>query len=444
MKNFYTKITVSIFSISILFSLAIYLFFQKYYLTAIFLISIGIIIIWNLIRYNKRIRKDILYFLQSRKNDDGIEIATNNYGMPFQLFFQTYNSIINNQKSLSEENYQLHQLLTTILNKTTTGFIVIPKTIEDNTDVLYINESAQNLLSIPQTTNWSRITAKIPQLKETLYHLSDGGKSFFSNTEGNEISIESQLIISNNQPLTLLTLQNIKTEMDTKETDSWNKLIQVMTHEILNSLTPIQTMSFILENLSKQDNLNEEEKEDMRIASATIVSRSKGLMQFVQDYRKVAALPIPQKSKIQLKFFIENIVQLFNEQIQLTNIKLDVLSDDIGVVIWADPTQIEQVLINLITNAMHAVSAQDKPHISIQTIQQMTSTQIIVKDNGKGISAEEMPQIFVPFFTTRQDGSGIGLSVVRNIMRMHNGTVTVQSSGVNQGSTFVLNFPYKY
>jgi two-component system, NtrC family, nitrogen regulation sensor histidine kinase NtrY len=445
MKNFYARISLSIFSISTLLILSIICLNKSYYLTAISLIIIAILVIWNIFIFNKRIEKDIQLFLQNAKSkDDSLQIATNNYGKPFQLFFQTYKTILESQHTTTEENFQLQQLLSTILDKTTTGFIVIRKSQEVYEDILYINNAAQTLLHIPQINNWQRILHKIPALKTALEKILNGGKSFLSLNNGTELSIESQPILSNNQPLLLLTIQDIQSEMDTKETDSWNKLIQVMTHEILNSLTPINTMSFILENLSKKELLDDEDKEDMLLASSTIQTRTKGLMQFVQDYRKVAALPIPQKNKIKLQPFLENIVHLFRKDVNDLNIQLDIICEEDAIVIWADQMQIEQAIVNLISNAFHAVENQINPTIQIECLHSIDAVQILVKDNGRGIILEDQPQIFVPFFTTRKEGSGIGLSVVRNIMRMHGGSITVQSEGENKGSIFTLHFPYKY
>lgn len=445
MKNFYVRFTISITAVILLLLLGTYCLYRSYYFTGIGSFLVVGTIIWNCFSYTKRIQKDIHFFLNNtQNNDDSIEIKINNYGQPFQLFFQTYKNIIESRSSLSEENHHLQQLLLTILDKTSAGIIVIPKPIETHTKIRYINRSAQNLLNIPPLNSWQRITDLVPSLKTSITEIENGGKIFLTISEDKQFSIEGQLIISNNQSLLLLTLQDIKSEMDSKETDSWNKLIQVMTHEILNSLTPINTMSFVLEGLAKQEELNEEDKEDLQIASRTISNRSKGLMQFVQDYRKVAELPIPQKIKIRILPFLENILHLFQKELQQNNIQFELSCPDDQDVFWADQNQIEQAIVNLLANAIHAVNMQTQPQIHLKVQHQMDALQILVSDNGKGITAEQQTQIFVPFYTTRNEGSGIGLSVVRNIMRMHNGTVNVQSQGENQGSTFILNFPYKY
>ncbi|WP_447639888.1 MULTISPECIES: sensor histidine kinase [Chitinophagaceae] len=445
MKNFYIRTTVSIVAIILLLLLGIFCLYKAYYFTGIGSFFLAALALWRCIHFTNQIKRDIQFFLNNtRTKDDAIEIKINNYGPPFQLFFQAYQSIVHNQKQLAEENFNLQQLLLTILDKTSAGFIVVPLERTQETKILYINRAAQNLLGIPRLSNWERVLELVPELQLSTQRIADGGKTFVSISENRQVSMESQIILSDNKSLLLLTLQDIKSEMDVKETDSWNKLIHVMTHEILNSLTPINTMSFILEGLAKQERIDAEDKEDLKTASATIANRSKGLMQFVRDYRKVAELPIPAKSKILVKPFLQNIVHLFHKELEQKNIQFQFTCMDEHEVFWVDKNQIEQAVINLLSNAIHAVKNQSSPLIQLKVQHYMDSLQIVVSDNGKGITAEEQAQIFVPFFTTRSEGSGIGLSVVRNIMRMHKGTVTAQSTGENKGSIFILNFPYKY
>lgn len=445
MKNFYARIVVSIITIILFLLTGIFCLYKAYYFTGIGCFSLVALVFWNCFHYANQIKRDVQFFLNNAQTkDDTVEIKINHYGPPFQLFFEAYQSIADNQKHLTEENFNLQQLLQTILDKTSAGFIVVPMETTADTKVLYINRSAQALLNIPQLSSWERILELVPELRINIQKTNGGGKTFLNLSENRQISMESQIILSNQQSLLLLTLQNIKSEMDVKETDSWNKLIQVMTHEILNSLTPINTMSFILEGLAKQEHIDDEDKEDLKTASATITNRSKGLMQFVQDYRKVAELPVPTKTKILVQPFLQGITHLFHQEFERNHIQFQLVCVDENIAFWADRHQIEQAIINLLSNAIHAVKQQATPTIQLKVQHYMDFLQIVISDNGKGITAEEQAQIFIPFYTTRNDGSGIGLSVVRNIMRMHNGSVTAYSPGENQGSIFSLNFPYKY
>lgn len=233
----------------------------------------------------------------------------------------------------------------------------------------------------------------------------------------------------------IASLKNIHAALDSQETLAWQKLIRVLTHEIMNSMTPIISLSELLTRQMEQLEGDEQDKEDMRRMLATIVRRGQSLTHFVDSYRKVSHLPQPVLEPLHVTAFLEDLIRLM--QTDKDDIRL--VAPVVPLAVYADKGQIEQVLINLITNAREHEATR------IVLTAGLSSTDRIflrVSDNGCGIAPEALERIFVPFFTTKPGGSGIGLALSRQIMLLHQGTIEV-SSQLGAGSTFTLLFPYK-
>ena len=229
--------------------------------------------------------------------------------------------------------------------------------------------------------------------------------------------------------------------------EAWQNLIRGLTHEIMNSVTPIISLSsnkLLLEEADKKikavcdpgtDNLD-----DVKEALNTIIRRSKGLLHFVDDYRNLTRIPVPNFQIIYITSLFERISKLFSDQLKEKNIKFTYTTQPAGLEVTADPDLIEQVIINLILNSFNAVSNMPVPEINLLgTIDNYGKVMIQVADNGKGVPEELYDKIFIPFFTTRKDGSGIGLSLSRQIMRLHKGGITVKSIPKKE-TIFTLRF----
>jgi signal transduction histidine kinase len=247
---------------------------------------------------------------------------------------------------------------------------------------------------------------------------------------------------------TLVSLQNISSELDEKEIESWQKLIRVLTHEITNSITPISSLASTVREilLDEKDDfiqlrkLDEDDIESIEGAITTIQGRSQGLLNFVEVYRNLTRIPKPN-----FRYF--RIQEIFDRSRQLLKPKMDELGIDCGVrvfppdlMITADPDLLDQVVINLMLNAIDAVKNTDKPQISIlATLNQSNRIVIDIQDNGYGIKPDILDKIFMPFFTSKKNGSGIGLSLSRQIMHLHKGSITVKSKP-GEGTVFTLTF----
>lgn len=284
------------------------------------------------------------------------------------------------------------------------------------------------------------LAAYHPELPTRLRALHPGELSILQVRRGEE---HSQLILSSmsfivlGKALTVISLKNIRSVLENKETEAWQKLIRVLTHEIMNSMTPIVSLAEQLKSKKASDCCNEEDREEINQAVDTIFRRSSGLVRFVENYRRVTGIPTPVPQIISVDGLLQDVGLLFKEQ-QDT---IKILPNTSHLQVIADKTLIEQILINLVKNALDATYGTDHPLIELSAgINPDGKTYIQVNDNGTGIPAEVQERIFIPFFTTKPSGSGIGLCISRQIMHMHKGSLTVVSEE-GKGSRFLLTFP---
>jgi signal transduction histidine kinase len=286
-------------------------------------------------------------------------------------------------------------------------------------------------------------------LVSRLIDLSPGGNDLLKLKQDDDLmqlSMHATGFMMHQQALKLVAIQNIQNELEEKEMISWQNLIRVLTHEIMNSITPIASLSSTANELLKDDSKCEipetinETIEDVRHAVRTIEKRSKGLLTFIENYRQLTRIPKPDFKIVLIKDLVDRVEHLMQDQFLHKEIEFNVDIDPETLEVTADQALIEQVLINLCKNAVEAVADIGTPNIRINADTDSFGNPVIsVIDNGKGITEEVAEKVFIPFFTTKPQGSGIGLSLSRQIMRHHKGTLTVQSEpGVE--TVFSLRF----
>ena len=312
-----------------------------------------------------------------------------------------------------------------------------------------MNNAAKKLLKIPRLGNINEIEPISPVLADKLSHISPGDKDLVRLQQADDLlqlSIYATGFILRQQQLILVAMQNIQSELEEKEMISWQNLIRVLTHEIMNSITPIASLASTANGLLKNDpecQVPEELNEvitDVGHAVKTIEKRSKGLITFIDNYRKLTRIPKPDFKIVQVKELFERVESLMKEQIEKTAIKCKSEIDPQSLTITADPALIEQVLINLCKNSVEALSGVLRPKIKLKARTDGLGNPIIkVIDNGKGITEEVAERIFIPFFTTKPEGSGIGLSLSRQIIRLHKGTISIASTP-GERTVFKLRF----
>ncbi|MDR0750943.1 MAG: PAS domain S-box protein [Tannerellaceae bacterium] len=323
-----------------------------------------------------------------------------------------------------------------ILNSITTGIIVI----DDNGYIYQTNNEALRLLGLTVFTHAKQLRRIDEELEGLIMNIQPGNKhqTTFTNERGIvHLSIRVSEMTLQDKHVRIIAINDINSELDEKEIDSWIRLTRVLTHEIMNSITPISSLSDTL--LSIHGDANKEIRNGLEVISAT----GKSLISFVESYRKFTHIPEPRPSLFYVKKFAERMVQLstvyYNNYPNIT-VTIDVQPDDL--IVYADENLIGQVALNLLKNAMQAIG-EEQPggRIEIKAYcNEEEAVLIEVSNNGPPISPEEAEHIFIPFFTTKEGGSGIGLSISRQIMRLSGGSITLNSSPATGQTTFTLMF----
>lgn len=315
--------------------------------------------------------------------------------------------------------------------------------------VQIINSAARKLLRVGQITNINQLTETGPTLVEAFQKLKTGGRELIRLRIGDDIiqlSVFAIELTLRGEEIKLISMSNIQSELEEKEMEAWQNLVRVLTHEIMNSVTPISSLAVTVEEeLHKQlqattPEIPKDELEDMHLSLQTISRRSEGLIRFVKEFRNLTQVPQPRLAEIALHPLLEEMAVLHKKELSDNGVTLTVAVDPPQLTALADKNMIEQVLINLIKNAMQAFEEQTDKRIELRAFTSDKGRPVIsVRDNGPGIDPEALEKIFIPFFSTKKSGSGIGLSLSRQIMRVHEGRISVKSK-LGEGTEFLLKF----
>ncbi|ELR73916.1 response regulator receiver domain protein [Fulvivirga imtechensis AK7] len=320
---------------------------------------------------------------------------------------------------------------------------------EETLKITLMNKAAKELFKRPHLTNLKSIEQLDKHLFQLILKLQSGQKELIKTVIENELlhlSVLAREIKLDDRLHKLISFQNIKAELDEQEIQSWQKLIRVLTHEIKNSAIPISTLTEVINQmivdergeLKDLSQLQQEDLDDLKIGIRTVQKRSAGLVNFVNAYGELAKIPQPKFQRVHVLELVERTEALLGPDLKRAGVKLTKAVDP-ALQIEADMDMVEQILINLIKNAKEALVNTEQPCIELTTFIKNHRTVIVVKDNGPGIEAEAMDQIFVPFYTTKKQGSGIGLSLSRQYMRAQKGNLTVTSSP-EAGTSFFMIF----
>lgn len=304
----------------------------------------------------------------------------------------------------------------------------------------WMNQAAQIQTGLNFAETIDDLAAYHPELPARLRSLNPGELSILQvrrQDEFYQLILSTMSFIVLNKPLKVVSMKNIRSVLENKETEAWQKLIRVLTHEIMNSMTPIVSLSELIKNKQSFESNNEEDRAEINQAIDTIYRRSSNLVRFVENYRKVTGIPTPVPEIIPVEGLLNSVCLLFKDKQEI----IKVLPQTSYLQIIADKSLIEQILINLVKNALDATQDCLHPRIELSAgINTEGKTYLQVSDNGTGIPVDVQERIFIPFFTTKPSGSGIGLSISRQIMHIHRGNLTVVSEA-GQGSRFLLTFP---
>lgn len=400
----------------------------------VFMVCLEIISVVVFFRFLNHSNRQISFFIQAIKNDDStlrFPIQTDSAVInDLHNTLNELNVILQNTKSKSQikERY-----FSEILQNIGTGIIVY----NDKGFVTEVNPATLDLLGLQTLTHMSQIDRIDPLFHEEVVHLDNLQKKVLElHRQSDHIQVVSRcsIIKLKEEDVKLVTLQDIRGELERKELDSWIKLIRVLSHEIMNSLAPITSIAQSLCNIwkDKMNNMpqlaNDDDVESTINGLDVIGERGNGLIQFVQSYRMLTKVPVPQFSTVGMKNFFDRLSILVSPMKDQYQVSINFVHPSSDFQVKIDEQMMVQVIINLVKNAAEALSNTENPEIEITTrLHQNGQNEIAVKDNGPGINSEIIDEIFVPFFTTKSSGSGIGLSYSRQIMRAHGGGITCYS-----------------
>jgi two-component system nitrogen regulation sensor histidine kinase NtrY len=401
-----------------------------------------------LIRYTEQTNRKLARFFASIRNADFMGSFTDDsLGKSFDELNREFNEVIDAFKKTKTEKEENFNYLLTVIQHVSIGVLVYTR----NGKVDVYNNAVKSLLQVKHLRNIRQLSELSEELSKTLLEAKAGEKKLIKIFVGNELlqlSVHSTEFLMHGEKYLLVSLQDIHPELEQKEVESWQMLIRVLTHEIMNSITPISSLASTVQDILKEFQKNnrtfsEEEGEDLEnitSAIATIERRSKGLLNFVELYRNLTRIPKPH-----FRYF--PVVDLFRRALDLMEPKFEALNIEVVTKIYpddlkllADPDLVDQVLINLLLNAMDAVKESPVRNITLTASVNLNNRTLIeVADTGVGISQDAMDKVFMPFFTSKKTGSGIGLSLSRQIMQMHKGSLSVRSAP-GKGATFILVF----
>jgi two-component system nitrogen regulation sensor histidine kinase NtrY len=392
-----------------------------------------------LYNYVTKVNRKLIYFLESvRYSDFTINFrADNTMGTTFRELNQQFNEVLQAFRQARAEKEASLQYLNTIVQHIGTGLI----TFDGTGQVNIINSAALRMLGIYRLHQLSELEDKHPRLYELLANLNSGVRELYRTPSDQPLALQGAAIQMHGKWVRIVVLQNIQTELQQQEVESWQNLTRVLRHEIMNSMTPIVslvgTMRLIVNEDIEKSTTNQEAVSDLKEALQTLEKRSKGMMQFVNAYRDFTTLPKPNFASLTVTELLHDVMQLLQTDLTAAGVLWQINVKPETLSIKADSAQIQQVLINLIKNASESFSQPVSRMISINAYITDGLTIIEVEDNGDGIEPEAIENIFIPFYTTKKTGSGIGLSLSRQILQQHGGQLNVRSE-VGKGTVFSL------
>jgi two-component system nitrogen regulation sensor histidine kinase NtrY len=390
-------------------------------------------------QYNK-VQKEVQDFAEAvRYRDFSRHYVTKSAPANVQVLRKSFNDINTTFKTINRERETQYHYLQKILELVGTGILSYD---QETGETGWTNEAFKNLLNLPYLKSIHSLAKRDELLYQEILTLKPGDSKVVTLVQQQQkvkLQLMASILRSEDKVYKLVALQNVSNAMDESESNAWSKLLNVMTHEIMNSVAPISSLADTLKNRIKTLNVPAGNGlEDLELGMETIKRRSEGLLKFTESYRSLNKITKLELQKVSVYDLFENLNTLMLPTLEKKNIELDIILRDIGLSIEVDVNLLEQVLINLLVNAIEAVKDTPEPLITLSAeVQANQKTVLKISDNGLGMSPELMEKIFIPFFSTRKTGSGIGLSLCKQIMLMHKGNIQVQSTE-DKGTIFIL------
>jgi nitrogen fixation/metabolism regulation signal transduction histidine kinase len=414
------------------------------------LVLVLVLVVFSLVdfyNFHRKAQREVEQFVESiHYRDFSRYFDVKEAPVELQSLRQGFNEINSTFKLISRERETQFQYLQKILELVNTGILSYEN---KSGEIGWMNEAIKTMLGVPYLKSISSLERRDPLLYHEILNLRPGDSKIVSLTR--EKSVFKTLLAAtafqtDGRVYKLIAFQDVNEALDETEAKAWQRLLSVMTHEIMNSVAPIsslaETMLFRLRETSRmlQGQGQDGALEDLELGIGTIRRRSEGLLKFAETYRSLNKITTLNLKKVYARDLFENLHVLMEPTLEQKHIELEIIMLDPDISLEADSALIEQVLINLLVNAIDAVKERPEPTITLSATMGPNGKAIIkVGDNGMGMSPEVMDNIFIPFFSTKKTGSGIGLSLCKQILLLHKGNIQVSSmEGV--GSSFMLHF----
>lgn len=442
-KRFTIQVVLRILFIALSSYLIAHFSLKEFWFTALAILLLMITQIVTLINYVNQTNYSLSKFLNALKTEDySIYFTASGRGDSFAKVYNDFNKIIGIFKQNKIEKEAQFKNFKQILEYVNLGIISIRKddlfTDKSSNEIEFLNRAACDILNQPRHKYWHRLSRNLPIFSNEIKKISNGGKILMelaNDEEQKQLSLEVLDVKFLDIPYLIITFQDIRSEIEQKEIEAWHNVIRVLAHEMLNSFTPVSSLASTIKEITEDETgklrditkFDSENLSDINLAASTIKKRSEGLLEFVNDYRAITNIPIPKLDTVQIIELFTHIQKLMQADLNKKNIQFIIEKAPLRATLNADFKLIEQVLINLISNSIHALENTKNPTIWLNFQISEYKITLLVSDNGKGIEKEILKNIFIPFYTTRKNGSGIGLSLSKNIMKKHNGKLLVQS-----------------
>ncbi len=414
----------------------------------IYIVIIIPVIIYQLVelfRFQKKTQDELKEFVESiHYRDYSRYFDVKHAPVELQTLREGFNEINTTLKVISKEKETSYQYLQKILELVDTGILSYEL---ENGEIMWMNESLKKMLQVPYLKTIHSLERRDQQLYNDVIALKPTERKITTahlEKRSFKILLSATAFQTDGKKFMLIAFQNINEALDETESKAWQKLLSVMTHEIMNSVAPISSLADTLKNRLEKSIPHLDNKDgavhDLEIGIETIKRRSESLLKFAETYRNLNKITKLNLKKVLVRDLFESLYQLMQPTLDQKNIEMDIVLKDTSLALEADTSLIEQVLINLVVNAMEAVKDRHEARILLSaSLSDKQKLLLKVSDNGPGIPEDIMENIFIPFFSTKKSGSGIGLSLCKQIMMLHKGNIQVHSI-VGEGTVFTLQF----
>lgn len=429
MKNwkFYNALFVRVLFVMILFFVCVFLIYKMFYYNALLVGFFAFIFLAEMYIY---VKNELQFYdrtlLSILQNDFSTNFPEENKKDNFKSLYLLYENL----KVQQQEQTSKEMIYRSLLNNIDTAALILEKENED-WDIFLMNDCFSDLFKVPKVSHWKYLKNYLPSLcneieKTDFSELKSAISIKIEEQDLQTFMLQTSRTQTYNKEYYIILLDSIQRVIEKKEKEAWINLMKIISHELMNSLTPIRALSQNLLHIVDQESLEEDDFDDIKSSISTIINRSDHLQVFVENYRKLAMLPTPTKQMTPINALFEDCLRIMSPILKAENIELinDIHSSRS---IMIDKNQMEQVIINLITNSVYALKEKTEKKMYLSSYTENNRFFISISDNGKGIDPEIQDKIFLPFFTTRKDGAGIGLTLSKNIIEAHGGYLSYQT-----------------